>query len=145
MVRRSTRKVVMAGSDSTYRTRVPTAATLDPERAARKAVVDMPSVLTTGRTVSNAVTVGVVVGSVTVELGGGLVVPPLPPEVPPRPVSPPPSVVVSPLEEPKLALADAFELMVSSQLPVPPQLPPQPSKLAPEAGVAVSVTDVPGA
>ena len=42
-----------------------------------------------------------------------------------------------------IAVTLSSEFMVTRQLPLPLQAPPQPLKLAPPAGVAVSVTGVP--
>src|ERR1700728_1616739 len=42
-----------------------------------------------------------------------------------------------------IAVTLSSEFMVTRQLPLPLQAPPQPLKVAPPAGVAVSITDVP--
>src|SRR5580700_38918 len=48
-----------------------------------------------------------------------------------------------PPNDENIAVTLAIEFMVTMQLPLPLQAPPQPLKLAPPAGVAVSVTGVP--
>ena len=42
-----------------------------------------------------------------------------------------------------IAVTLSIEFMVTRQLPLPLQAPPQPLKVAPPAGVAVSITGVP--
>src|SRR5580692_167173 len=48
-----------------------------------------------------------------------------------------------PPDSENIAVTLSSEFMVTEQLPLPLQAPPQPLKVAPPAGVAVNITDVP--
>ena len=48
-----------------------------------------------------------------------------------------------PPDDENIAVTLSIEFMVTRQLPLPLQAPPQPLKVAPPAGVAVSITGVP--